>query len=79
MTVTEINEPRCRHCQGPVEDPESWICEKCFAFASEPFVFAERAPAKSSASALACGACQGCGCPLDGRPRNPECDCPCHG
>ena len=20
MTVTEINEPRCRHCQGPVED-----------------------------------------------------------
>ena len=78
MTVIEINESRCRHCQGPVEDSESWICEKCFMAANEPFQFANREPAKSSASSLACGVCQGCGHPLDGVALETSCDCPCH-
>ena len=78
MTVTEINEPRCRHCQGPVEDPESWICEACFVRASEPYTFTEKAPAMSSATSLAAGACQGCGHKLDGKPLEEPCGCPCH-
>ena len=78
MTVIQIDQRFCLRCGESYEFCGSWLCEPCLDWLEQPFVFEEKAPAKSSASALACGACQGCGCPLDGRPRNPECDCPCH-
>jgi len=75
--MIEINARRCNHCGSVLETDDTLVCGPCVEESMAPWVPAEKVAAKSSAAALACGACQGCGCRMDGKPT--DCDCPCHG
>jgi hypothetical protein len=69
---------RCNHCQGEIDVDDSLVCTPCVEESLKPWAPEERAAAKSSATSLAAGVCQGCGHKLDGQPLQQPCDCPCH-
>ena len=73
-----IDAKRCNHCQEILETNDSLVCELCVEESLAPWVPIEHAAAKSSATSLAAGVCQGCGHKLDGRPLSAPCECPCH-
>jgi hypothetical protein len=73
-----IDAKRCNHCQEVLEEHDTLVCEICVQIAMSPWAPEEKAAAKSSATALAAGVCQGCGHKLDGRPLEKPCNCPCH-
>jgi hypothetical protein len=68
----------CTHCTGPVEDPESWICNACLDDSMAPFIFEEHAAAKSSSMSMVATVCQLCGHKFDGLSAGEPCDCECH-
>lgn len=73
-----IDAKRCNHCQEILETDDTFVCAPCVEIEMLPWVPEEHEAAKSSATSLAAGVCQGCGHKRDGKPLQHPCNCPCH-